>query len=539
MRIDPIQLNTQNKLINDYRNNKSMIMQHFDYSPSQDYTKRVNDLKSRTYKREQLTEVLHTLNRKWNAPDATHHNIERLKNEDSVVVIGGQQAGLMTGPLYTINKIISIIQLAKQQEEELEIPVIPVFWIAGEDHDFAEINHVFLPEDGEMKKHKLFQRVNEKHSVSNIQIDEMAAEQWVDLVFEQLEETAYTKQLYEVVMECLHESSSYVDFFAHIIYRLFDEEGLVLVDSGDHSVRQLESDYFVSFIEKQPEITNGVYASYQQLIQSDYVLPLDVNPDDAHLFYHLNGERILLMRKENGEWIGKQNEVVLTTDELLTIAKNNPELLSNNVVTRPIMQELLFPTLAFIGGNGEISYWSILKPAFRTLGLKMPLVVPRLSFTYIGYNADKLLKKYAISDARVVADGVADIKRQWLEAKNTPPIEQIANDMRAEIARVHEPLREIAREMRSDLEDLAGKNLYYLQSDIDYLKRRLMQAEEQKYTKELGEFDRVQNILRPKDGLQERTWNPLPLINEYGTDFIKAIIDEPCSFAKEHFLVYI
>lgn len=539
MRIDPIQLNHQNKLINDYRNNKKVIMQHFDYSSGQEYKQRAKDLKSRTFKREQLTEVLHTLNRKWDAPDATHHNIERLRNEDSVVVVGGQQAGLMTGPLYSINKIISIIQLAKQQEQELNIPVIPVFWIAGEDHDFEEINHVFLPEDGEMKKYKLSQRVAEKLPVSNIPVDEAAAEQWVNLVFKQLEETAHTKRLYKTIMECLQQSSSYVDFFAHVIFRLFNEEGLVLIDSGDDAVRQLESDYFVSLIEKQSEIAKGVYASRQQIIQAGYSLPLDVEPDDAHLFYHADGERVLLTRKENGEWAGKQNEVALTTDELLAAAKSNPELLSNNVVTRPVMQELLFPTLAFIGGNGEVSYWSVLKPAFRALGLKMPPVIPRLSFTYIDRHADKLLQKYTITDARAVTDGVKDLKRQWLEGANTPPIDQIANDMKAEIARVHEPLREVASDMRSDLGDLAGKNLQYLQANVDYLKQRLKKAEEKKYAKELGEFDMIQNMLRPGDGLQERAWNPLPLINAYGADFIKAVVNQPCSFEKEHYLVYI
>src|SRR5699024_1311734 len=132
-------------------NNEERIFQYFDYTPFNDYEQRVRDLNHRVFNRERLADVLHIVNKQWGAPQSTHDNIEQLRKENSVVVIGGQQAGLMTGPLYTINKIISIIQFAKQQEALLQIPVIPVFWIAGEDHDYDEINHVFLLEESEIK----------------------------------------------------------------------------------------------------------------------------------------------------------------------------------------------------------------------------------------------------------------------------------------------------------------------------------------------------------------------------------------------------
>src|SRR5690625_7202150 len=110
------------------------------------------------------------MNKQWTAPDSTMKNIERLKNKQSVVVIGGQQAGIMTGPLYTINKVISLIHCAKEQEKKLNIPVIPVFWIAGEDHDYDELTHVFLMHESEMTTYKAPQHVMTKTSISNITI---------------------------------------------------------------------------------------------------------------------------------------------------------------------------------------------------------------------------------------------------------------------------------------------------------------------------------------------------------------------------------
>src|SRR5690625_5353057 len=189
MRIDPIKLQHKSSLINDYKKHEQKIMKYFDYSPINDYEKRVIDLQNRSFQRKQLTEVLQTVNKRWDAPPPTMTNIDRLKEENSVVVIGGQQAGLMTGPFYSVNKVISIIQFAKNQEERLGIPVIPAFWIAGEDHDYDEINHVFYMEDEKMKKHILRQQVNEKHSISHIKIDRKHANLWLDELFIQLKET--------------------------------------------------------------------------------------------------------------------------------------------------------------------------------------------------------------------------------------------------------------------------------------------------------------------------------------------------------------
>lgn len=539
MRINPIQLTSENRLINDYRNHEEDMMKHFDYSPFHDYEQRLLDLKQRTFKRKQLTELLYKVNKQWNSPRSTLLNIERLKEENSVVVIGGQQAGLMTGPMYTINKIISIIQLAKQQEEKLKVPVIPVFWIAGEDHDYDEINHIYLMKEQAIKQHQLLQPVNEKQSISDISIDESYANEWLDQVFEQLSETSYTKALYTNAKDCLAQSHTYVDFFARFIFKLFEDEGLILVDSDSKEIRELESDYFVKLIENQADISKGVHKSFQQLTQNGYSISLDVEMHDAHLFICENNERILLMKNEAGEWVGKHNEVKYTTEELLNIAIETPELLSNNVVTRPVMQELIFPTLSFIGGLGEISYWAVLKPAFQTLGIKMPPVMPRLSFTYVDQTLEGKLEKFSIDPVSAVNSGVEENKGNWLASQYNPPIHYVSNHLKQAINDAHRPLRNIAEEIRSDLAELANKNLEHLYRDIEFLETRIEQALTDKFKLDLKDFDLINNSLHPFGGLQERVWNPVQLINTHGISVFNKLIDTSCSFEEEHFLVYI
>ncbi|WP_368654724.1 bacillithiol biosynthesis cysteine-adding enzyme BshC [Ornithinibacillus sp. 4-3] len=539
MRVEPIKLHNTSNLIKQYRENDESIMQYFDYSPFHSYGQRVKDLQKRSFRREQLAETLHAMNEEWGAPTSTFENIERLKQDNSVVVIGGQQAGLLTGPLYTINKVISIIQFARKQEAELNIPVIPVFWIAGEDHDYDEVNHVYTQNQTKIKKVTLAQQVDEKQPVSSIKLEEKHMNKWLNQLFTQLNETQHTKTLYDEIKRCLHESKSMVDFFARVIFQLFKEEGLVLMDSNDTRIRSYESEYFELMIEKQPDIAKAVYQTYHSLKQSGYAIDLEPEEDDAHLFYLHENERILLKRETKDLWVGKQNEVELSTDELLEAARKSPCLLSNNVVTRPIMQELVFPTLAFIGGNGEISYWAVLKKAFHSLDLQVPPVLPRLSFTYVDYALQKRLAKLTISMEHAILNGVDDLKVNWLASHANPPIDAITEQVKLSIEKLHQPLQEIAGDIRADLSGLAKKNLAYLHKEVDFLKQQMLRALEEKYANEIKSFDMISNQLHPLGVLQERIWSPLEWMNNYGFEFMKPLIDVDCSFEEEHYVVYI
>lgn len=537
MQIDPIKLQKQNKLIKDYRNQDERIMNFFDYPLDYTYEQRASDLKEREFNREELADVLYMINRQWDAPKSTLKNIERFRSEESVVVIGGQQAGIMTGPMYTINKVISIIQLAREQEDVLKIPVIPVFWIAGEDHDYEEINHLYLIEDEQIRKQKLHQHISGKYAISDIEINHDETSKWIDQLFKNLTETEHTKGLYESVKKHFEKSTTYVDFFARLIFDLFHTEGVVLIDSAHPKVRELESGYFLEMIEQQPIISSGVYAAHQQLIQSGYSVSLEVEENDAHLFIDDQGERILLTRTETGEWIGKQNEIKLTNEEMIHIAKTAPERLSNNVVTRPLMQELLFPSLAFVGGGGEISYWAALKPAFQALQIKMPPIIPRLSFTYLDQKLKRIIEKYAIDHTHVINYGVEELKGNWLAAQQNPPIEIMFEQLRSTIDDAHRPLRKVSQEIRSDLGDLATKNFALLERDISYLENRINQVLKEKFIAEIADFDYITHSLHPKGGLQERVWNILPLINRHGKDFITTLTEESCSFKEDHYIV--
>ena len=537
MHIETMILSNESELIKKYKKHDMNIMEYFDYMPYSTYEKRLADLSERQFNRKDLVKVLQHLNRDWHAPTQTMENIERLKDENSVVVIGGQQAGLLTGPMYTIHKIISILQLAKQQEEKLNIPVIPVFWIAGEDHDYDEINHIYLSDDVRLKKHQLYQPIEGKPSISNIPKDNDQIKKWLDGVLGSLEETLFTKNVSKQLYLALEKANNYVDFFSHIIFTLFEEEGIVLMDSAHPEIRQLEKSHFTKMIENQETIASTVYETKQELEQAGFPIMMDTELNSGHLFYEYQNERLLLERTEEGYWTDKADMLHLTTEELVQVVQETPERLSNNVVTRPLMQESLFPTLAFVGGNGEIAYWSTLKGAFHCLGMNMPPVIPRLSFTLSNTKVKKTLDKLNLNYEAVLSGETAHKKVNWLKAQTNPPIDLLVHEVQQAIDLNHEPLRALAHQIQADVGQLADANLLRIQREIEFLKQKMSTALESKYAQQIHAFNFVQNVLYPGNHLQERSWNIVEWINQHGSQFISDLCKETYSFEAQHYLI--
>lgn len=538
MRFEPIPIKQNNPLMEDYLNNNDRLEEFLDY-PTLNINERLLDLKNQTYDRNALTSVLEKMNNEWEAPTASLKNISRLKQSDSVVVIGGQQAGLLTGPLYTINKVISLIQYSRKQEKKLGIPVIPVFWVAGEDHDFAEINHVNMLSENRMKKMPIGQHVQEGMPVGDIKIEQGRTAEWLKKLFLLLPETVHTKSIYKQLLKILEASETYVDFFAQLIFWLFPTEGIVLINSSDPRLRAIESKHFTTLINAQEDIAQTIYHTLARLKRHGYSIDVQAEKDDAHLFYHLNNSRTLLKRSKEGQWIGKQDELVLTTEQMLQIASAEPHLLSNNVMTRPIMQELLFPTLAFIGGPGEISYWMLLRDTFQTLNMKIPPLVPRLSFTYIDRKLESSLENFDLTVNQVINHGVYQSKMNYLTSCQPAPFDKIFTEFKETIKQIHEPLKDTAYQIRHDIGQFADRNLFHLHATVDQLEGRMKRAIEEEQDQAIHNFDLLQNHLRPNHSLQERIWCILPLLNQYNTSFITKLAAEQCSINDNHFAVYL
>lgn len=541
MKLESIEVPALNRFASDYINDQSSA-QFFDYSfrDPDVYRKRSAHLDSRTFFRTELAECIRDYMEDFPQSDETVYSLEKLKDSRSTVVIGGQQAGLLTGPLYSIHKIISIIKLAREQEKQLGRPVVPVFWIAGEDHDFLEVNHVYTESGDAMKKISYPEMPADKRMVSDIEFDKEQMVQWVKKVFGQFGERRYTKDMLAFVLDSVRESRTVTDMFSHLVMELFKQDGLLIIDSAFPGLRKLEKPMFRKIIERQSDITMSVLSQQQKIAEAGYSQAISMEPNAANLFYYYNHERLLLEYDRREEvFIDKTGTVSFTCGELLVELEQFPERFSNNVVTRPIMQEWLFPTLAFIGGPGEISYWGELQAAFRLCGLNMPPLVPRLNITLLEASIEAELDNLGLAAGKVIQSGI----RQELSAYWENAIEDGIGDLAAEarewLTGQYEKIASRIDGLDKGMTVLARKNLEYHLHQIDFLERKTEQRIQDRHRVVLDRYERVERHLHPNGAVQERTWNIFHYLNSYGPGLIRGLLELDYTFDGRHFAVKI
>ncbi|MBP2240025.1 bacillithiol biosynthesis cysteine-adding enzyme BshC [Cytobacillus eiseniae] len=504
---------------------------HYRYNDHSEYESRVRELQEHSYMRMEMANYIEEFMANYPTSDHVHHSIEKFKQENSAVIIGGQQAGILTGPLYTIHKVISIITLAKQKEKELNIPVVPIFWIAGEDHDYQEVNHVFIEKDNKIEKKIYPERVLDKRMVSDIPINQDLCIQWTEAIIQSFGETIHTKPLLHELQKAVHHSNSFVDFFAYIIMYLFKDSGLLIIDSGDGNIRKLEKEFFIKQINSSVEITKAVKSKQSELQDKGFPNTIDISSQAANLFYYdmENNERILLEFDEHKNvFIDSNSRFQFSLEQMLELAGEFPEKLSNNVVTRPLMQEWLFPTLAFIAGPGEIAYWAELKGAFELFGLKMPPIVPRLNITILDRSIETDMNELGLDLHETLTIGTEKKKREFLQSLKDENIESLFEKAKKDLLQNYGELETYLSKENKGLIPLLKKNESKLIEQLMFMEAKIEQTEQIKFEVVINKFDRVENALWPAGSPQERVLNGFYFINQYGPSLINDLLD--CSF---------
>jgi bacillithiol biosynthesis cysteine-adding enzyme BshC len=520
------------------------ISSFFHYSPYEveSFKQRQKDLTQRDFDREGLAQIIRQFQSRWGLTSKIEDNLHKFEQPNSMVVIGGQQAGLLLGPLYTLHKVITIIQLAKQKEEELGTPVVPIFWIAGEDHDFLEVNHVYTPRATGTYMDKLTLTESEdqdrrKVSLTHRALPKQAVLDWVAHFFEQQIETEFTNDIKENLERWVNDSETYVDFFGQVMHSLFSQYGLLMVDSGNKELRKQQGQVFIDIIENYSLIDQHVRHAIGEIKSEGFIPQVQVGDHPALLFIYEQGERLLLEKVDDNNFQTKDGQYHYTQDQLLQIAREEPWLLSNNVITRPFMQESLFPTLAFVGGPGEIAYWSLYKTYFEQFNMKMPILAPRISITLIEKPIAKTLTKREIPLESIFMR-FAQFREEWLKQQDDFELEESFAAVKERINGVYAPLLDKIKEIPG-MDQLGEKNLAKILEQVDFLEKRSIASFSSQHEAALRQFDKVEQALYPQNKLQERVYNPFTFFNKHGMVLLEQLVELPLAVNGKHKWIYI
>ncbi len=362
--------------------------------------------------------------------------------------------------------------------------------------------------------------------------------QLINTIIRDIGETEYTETLIKQLIDALNNSETFTDFFACLMNQLFKEEGLLLIDAANFEFRQFEHKYFAQIIQSNEEIARVVTEKEQELERAGYGKPILATYEAANLFYVEDGERHLLERK-NDLFVNLAANLKFTQEELLEVAHNHPERLSNNVVTRPLMQEMTLPVLAFVGGPGELAYWATLKNAFSVLDLQMPIFAPRLHITIVTRHVEQLLREHQLTVTDVWEGKALHLKERFIADVQDSEAKRQIQAMQQLLVEKYEELASYLEKQHLQLDKILEKNQENHAKQFDYLQQKIEQTVLGKHETTIRKFMTLQNELYPNDGFQERSFNPYQYFNEFGPMLITEMLKQNYSIGKHHYLLYL
>ncbi|AZK46878.1 bacillithiol biosynthesis cysteine-adding enzyme BshC [Paenibacillus lentus] len=489
--------------------------------------------------RRELVQRLRQYNERFNPNPAVTKSLSKLGQPGTVVIVGGQQSGLFTGPLLVIYKAITIIKAAERASKQLGRDVVPVFWIAGEDHDWDEVDHTYvLSPELEVSRIRIPREDGRRGSVSYTVVKAEEWERAVRDLDQLLPDSEFKADLLGQLRDALSVSASLTEAFARLLGTWFGKYGLVLLDSADPTLRRLEVPMFEAMIRSNDELESAYHAASRDITSLGYRPQAEVAEGGANLFYIAEGERLLLF-KRGDVYTDRKGLVAFSREALIAELHRHPERFSNNVLTRPLMQDYLLPVLGSVLGNGEIAYWGLTGKAFELLELRMPLLLPRMSFTIMDDTTQKHMDKYSLSWEDVIDHtAFTRIKADWLAKQDKLQLDAQFAEMKRAFAGLYDPLIEQLGQVEKGLIKLGNTNKTKIIEQMDFLQVRVKEAMERSNEAGLRHFDRIEFTLFPQHKPQERVFNIYAYLNRYGIDWIDRLMEVPYEMMGQHRMVY-
>lgn len=489
--------------------------------------------------RDALADALREMNARWNYSAQTLANIESLREKNAVAVVTGQQAGLFGGSLYTIYKALSIIKTANCLKAR-GINAVPLFWIASEDHDFAEVAETFVL-DRENKLAKIAIQTapeNENLPVGNIRLDE-SIERAVEELFKTLPHSEFTAGLRELIDASYQKNETLSDAFGKLLSGLFADFGLILLDPLDAKLKSLVSPIYVAALEKSGEIVAALNATSRKLTAQNYHAQVLIEPDSFPFFWFDDaGKRRTLRQTKDGKITVKNSRRQFTIDDLRRTAVANPERFSPNATLRATVQDFLLPTIAYFGGAAEIAYFGQTGGVNQILNRPVTPILPRAGATIITANIARTLEKYDLNlpDFFVKSELLsARIVERFLQPEIAGAFDEVAANIDAQLDLLEQTLFQIEPTLSASLTKRKRKISYHIAA----VRRKFQHSEIERNATVNRRLENAFDALFPRQGLQERTLNLVSFLARHDRHLLNWLYDAVDLDARRHQIIYL
>ncbi len=462
---------------------------------------------------------------------AAKANLERLFSDNALCVTSGQQPGLLSGPLYTIYKALSAAALARQLEDELGRPVVPVFWVAGDDHDFAEANHCFVS-SGSNDVVRLELRERDRAAALTPMYRERVGED-IEAVLQQLAastpETEFRPRIIEWIRLHYAPDADLATAFGGALAELLGRFGIAVFSPTNVQAKRAMGRWILSALENAEDLDRGLTERAAELKAQGRGAPISTGDGASAVLIEsaLGRDRLLIegdifrTRRAKEEW---------TLAALESLVKNEPQRLSPNVLLRPVIEAAILPTVSYVAGPGELAYLPQAAPIYRTLGVQPQVPVPRWTGRVIEDRIAKTLDRYGIGvddlnlpegklEARVLKErmpAVAADALQTLAETIGGEYERLATAAAGMDAALEKPIKAAER---GALRDLAG------------VEKRISRQLKQQNETTVRQLANARNSLFPLGKPQERVLNVTHFLIRYGDEFLDAVFDQCLQWA--------
>ncbi len=487
-------------LVSHHKNIKPFVQ---DFFSAEQILKQIQKKDFTQQQRDTLVSALKEQNKNIQLSDLSKQNIELLKNKSTYTITTGHQLNLLTGPLYSVYKILQVIVWTEKLNlKHKDFNFVPVFWMATEDHDFEEINHIHL-----FNQKIEWQKKGQDNFIAGaIKTDTLFETDFAQPILDLFKDEKLKAKIATYLS--YYKNTNLANATRLLLNDLFGEYGLVIIDGNDKSLKQ----QFTPVVEQEltQQITKqSVEQTNKKLTDLGYHNQVFLR--DCNLFYIENQTTRHRIVKTDTAY--KINGIVKTKNELIDEAKQHPERFSPNALLRPVYQEIVLPNLCYFGGGGEIAYWLQLKDLFDTLQITYPLLRVRDSYILLNNKQIKQLADLKL-DVLSLKQNYDDLIKDFVKnnTSNKITLEQenhLLNELKVS-------LQSKTRSNNDGLSRFIEGEMVKMSKQLDKIEKKLLQNEKKNQEQTLNQIKRLRDKIYPNNGFQERYENFLQYAHQPG-----------------------